>query len=105
MIVWVRKVVRMLDILLYSGNVWLIIGIVLAILELSNGSLIFFLPTGASGLLTGLVLKLQESGSISIFIDGWSGALTFWAIISFIFAYLLHKVVQRKEISEDINDY
>ena len=95
----------MLDILLYSGNVWLIIGLVLAILELSNGSLIFFLPTGASGLLTGLVLKLQESNSISVFIDSWSGALTFWAILSFLFALALHKVVQRKEISEDINDY
>jgi membrane protein implicated in regulation of membrane protease activity len=95
----------MLDVLLYSGNVWLIIGLLLAILELSNGSLIFFLPTGASGLLTGVVLKLQESDSITVFINGWSGALTFWAIISFIFALVLHKVVQRKETSEDINNY
>ena len=39
----------MLDILLYSGNIWLIIGLLLAILELTNGTLIFFLPTGASG--------------------------------------------------------
>ena len=57
----------MLDILLYSGNVWLIIGLLLAILELTNGTLIFFLPTGASGLLTGLVLKMQESGSYQFF--------------------------------------
>ena len=59
----------MLDILLYSGNVWLIIGLLLAILELTNGTLIFFLPTGASGLLTGLVLKMQESGSLPILLD------------------------------------
>ena len=64
----------MLDILLYSGNVWLIIGLLLAILELTNGTLIFFLPTGASGLLTGLVLKMQESGSLPILLDSWSGA-------------------------------
>ena len=69
----------MLDILLYSGNVWLIIGLLLAILELTNGTLIFFLPTGASGLLTGLVLKMQESGSLPILLDSWSGALTLWA--------------------------
>ena len=54
----------MLDVLLYSGNIWLIIGLVLAILELTNGSLIFFLPTGASGMITGLILKLQENGSL-----------------------------------------
>ena len=64
----------MLDILLYSGNVWLIIGLLLAILELTNGTLIFFLPTGASGLLTGLVLKMQESGALPILLDSWSGA-------------------------------
>ena len=66
----------MLDILLYSGNVWLIIGLLLAILELTNGTLIFFLPTGASGLLTGLILKLQESEALPILLDSWPGALT-----------------------------
>ena len=45
-----------IETLLYSGNVWLIIGLILAILELTNGTLIVFLPTGLSGLLTGLVL-------------------------------------------------
>ena len=49
-----------IETLLYSGNVWLIIGLILAILELTSGTLIVFLPTGLSGLLTGLVLKLQE---------------------------------------------
>ena len=95
----------MLDILLYSGNVWLIIGLLLAILELTNGTLIFFLPTGASGLLTGLVLKMQESGSLPILLDSWSGALTFWAILSFILSLCLNFIVKRKETSDDINDY
>ena len=45
-----------IEALLYSGNVWLIIGLILAILELTNGTLIVFLPTGLSGLLTGLVI-------------------------------------------------
>ena len=95
----------MLDILLYSGNVWLIIGLLLAILELTNGTLIFFLPTGASGLLTGLVLKMQESSSLPILLDSWSGALTFWAILSFILSLALNFIVKRKETSDDINDY
>ena len=59
----------MLDILLYSGNVWLIIGLLLAILELTNGTLIFFLPTGASGLLTGLVLKMQEKYALNVLLS------------------------------------
>ena len=95
----------MLDILLYSGNVWLIIGLLLAILELTNGTLIFFLPTGASGLLTGLVLKMQESGSLPILLDSWSGALTLCAILSFILSLGLNFIVKRKETSDDINDY
>ena len=48
----------MLEVLLYTGNIWLIIGLGLAILELTNGTLIFFLPMGVSGLITGLFLKL-----------------------------------------------
>ena len=95
----------MLDFLLYSGNVWLMIGLLLAILELTNGTLIFFLPTGASGLLTGFVLKLQESDSLPILLDSWSGALTLWAILSFILSLALNLIVRRKETSEDINDY
>ena len=95
----------MLDILLYSGNIWLIIGLLLAILELTNGTLIFFLPTGASGLITGLVLKMQESGSLPILLDSWSGALTHWAILSFILSLALNFIVKRKETSDDINDY
>ena len=95
----------MLDILLYSGNIWLMIGLLLAILELTNGTLIFFLPTGVSGLLTGLILKLQESGSLQILVDSWSGALTIWAILSLILSLALNFIVRRKETSEDINDY
>ncbi len=95
----------MLDILLYSGNIWLMIGLLLAILELTNGTLIFFLPTGVSGLLTGLILKLQESGSLPILMDSWSGALTLWAILSLILSLALNFIVKRKETSEDINDY
>ena len=56
----------MVEEFLFSGNAWLIIGLILAIIELSNGTLIVFLPMGVSGLLTGLLLKLQENGTLSI---------------------------------------
>ena len=95
----------MIDILLYSGNIWLIIGLILAILELTNGSLIFFLPTGASGMITGLILKLQENESLPILLDDWAGSLTLWAILSLILSLGLNYIVRRKETSDDINNY
>jgi membrane-bound ClpP family serine protease len=67
----------MVEEFLFSGNVWLIIGLILAIIELSNGTLIVFLPMGVSGLLTGLLLKLQENGTLSNLIESWSTCINF----------------------------
>ena len=95
----------MLEVLLYTGNIWLIIGLGLAILELTNGTLIFFLPMGVSGLITGLFLKLQENSVLSVFLDNWALTLTFWAVLSLILSLLLHFIVLKKDISKDINQY
>ena len=94
-----------IETLLYSGNVWLIIGLILAILELTNGTLIVFLPTGLSGLLTGLVLKLQENETLSIFLKDWAITLTFWAIISLLISLALNFRVKKRMTSKDINNY
>ena len=91
--------------LLYSGNVWLIIGLILAILELTNGTLIVFLPTGLRGLLTGLVLKLQENETLSILLKDWAITLTFWAIISLLLSLALNFLVKKRMTSKDINTY
>ena len=95
----------MLEVLLYTGNIWLIIGLALAILELTNGTLIFFLPMGVSGLFTGLFLKLQENNILSVFLDNWALTLTFWAILSLILSLLLNFIVLKKDTSKDINQY
>ena len=95
----------MLEVLLYTGNIWLIIGLTLAILELTNGNLIFFLPMGVSGLITGLFLKLQENNVLSVFLDNWALTLTFWAILSLILSLLLNFIVLKKDTSKDINQY
>tara|TARA_B100001245_G_C22541500_1_gene271521 strand:- start:95 stop:382 length:288 start_codon:yes stop_codon:yes gene_type:complete len=95
----------MLEVLLYTGNIWLIIGLTLAILELTNGTLIFFLPMGVSGLITGLFLKLQENNVLSVFLDNWALTLTFWAILSLILSLLLNFIVLKKDTSKDINQY
>jgi membrane protein implicated in regulation of membrane protease activity len=95
----------MLEVLLYTGNIWLIIGLTLAILELTIGTLIFFLPMGVSGLITGLFLKLQENNVLSVFLDNWALTLTFWAILSLILSLLLNFIVLKKDTSKDINQY
>jgi membrane protein implicated in regulation of membrane protease activity len=95
----------MLEVLLYTGNIWLIIGLILAILELTIGTLIFFLPMGVSGLITGLFLKLQENNVLPVFLDNWALTLTFWAILSLILSLLLNFIVLKKDTSKDINQY
>ena len=95
----------MVEEFLFSGNAWLIIGLILAIIELSNGTLIFFLPMGVSGLLTGLLLKLQENGTLSNLIESWSSALIFWAVVSLGLSLLLNFIVKKKQVTKDVNDY
>ena len=95
----------MIENLLFSGNIWLIIGLVLAIIELTSGTLIFFLPMGVSGLITGTLLKLQESESISVLINDWTGALIFWAVLSLILSLMLNLLVKKKDTVKDVNDY
>ena len=95
----------MLEVLLYTGNIWLIIGLALAILELANGTLIFFLPMGVSGIITGLFLKLQENDVLSVLLDNWAATLTFWAVLSLILSLLLNFIVLKKDASKDINQY
>ena len=95
----------MLEVLLYTGNIWLIIGLALAILELTTGTLIFFLPMGVSGLITGLFLKLQENDVLSVLLDNWASTLTFWAVLSLILSLLLNFIVLKKDASKDINQY
>ena len=95
----------MIENLLFSGNIWLIIGLVLAIIELTSGTLIFFLPMGVSGLITGTLLKLQESESISVLINDWTAALIFWAFLSLILSLMLNLLVKKKDTVKDVNDY
>ena len=94
-----------LDLILYTSNAWLIIGLVLCILELSDGRLVFFLPMGVSGLLVGLILKLQESESIMILLTDWAWTTTFWAFLALVLSLILNKVVKVSDDKADINKY
>ena len=90
---------------LFNSNAWLIIGLVLCILELSSGSLVFFLPMGVSGILLGIFLKLQESFYVPSLIDDWAWASTIWAILALALSLILNKLMKPKDDTEDINRY
>ena len=95
----------MIESFLFSGNIWLIIGLALAIIELTSGTLIFFFFFCLSGLLTGMLLKLQENESISHLISDWTSALIFWAVLSLILSLMLNLLVKKKDTVKDVNDY
>ena len=60
---------------------------------------------GLSGLLTGMLLKLQENESISHLISDWTSALIFWAVLSLILSLMLNLLVKKKDTVKDVNDY
>ena len=95
----------LIEFILFNGNAWLIIGIVLCILELSSGNLVFFLPMGVSGILIGLILKLQESENLPILLSDCAWTATIWAILALGLSLILNKFMRLKDKSEDINKY
>ena len=95
----------MIEAILYSSNVWLIIGLTLAIIELTNGTLIFFLPMGISGLIVGFMLKLQEDGTSFIILNDWASTTVIWAALSLALSLLMNLIVKRKTKIKDVNDY
>tara|TARA_Y100001935_G_scaffold165191_1_gene135865 strand:+ start:749 stop:1033 length:285 start_codon:yes stop_codon:yes gene_type:complete len=87
------------------SDFWIIIGLILCVLELANGSLVLLLPTGLSGLTVGFFLKLQENSVLPKIINDWYYIILFWLIVSFLFAFLLRKFFRRESTEEDINKY
>ena len=67
---------------------------------------------GASGIITGLFLKLQENDVLSVLLDNWAATLTFWAVLSLILSLLLNFIVfkegcikRHKPVLKYIEDY
>ena len=80
-------------------------GLILCVLEVTNGSLVLFLPTGLSSFSMGFFLKLQENLVIPEIFDDWYYVIIVWLIISLLFALLLRKYFRRNSTEDDINKY
>jgi len=87
------------------SDFWIIMGLILCVLEVTNGTLVLFLPTGLSSFSMGAFLKLQENLIIPEIFDDWYYVIIVWLIISLLFALLLRKYFRRESTEDDINKY
>ena len=98
----------MISIWLLQFEIWIIIGIVFIILELTDGSAIFFLPLGIGSLILSFYMYLCNVGIIHqyIIIDKWYLTLVIWAILSLITSLII-SLLRKKYLNHnpDINDY
>ena len=98
----------MISIWLLQFEIWIIIGIIFILLELTDGSAIFFLPLGIGSIILSLYIYLCniELISESLIIETWYFALVVWAILSLITSVLI-SLARKKYSNEttDINDY
>ena len=62
---------------IYNPTLWAIVGVILVLLELSDGSKIFFLPLGLASISTGIIVYLQNTGSFNelILLKYWHSPL------------------------------
>ena len=98
----------MISVWLLQFEIWIIIGIIFILLELTDGSVIFFLPLGISSLILSFYIYLCNIQVIneSLIINTWYIALVSWAILSLITSLLI-SLLRKKYSKEnpDINDY
>ena len=86
---------------LYYYQVWLIISVVFLLLELTDGSLIVFLPIGIGASLMSLFILFFDNASVI----QWYLLFLIWALISAICSFILSKLWKRGVNNKDINDY
>lgn len=88
-------------------QIWLIIGMLLVLAELMDGSQIFFLPIGLGGILNSVMLYLEREAFIPFGYvpETWYGMLIVWAVGSAVFAVLLTIRRRKKQQPTDVNDY
>ncbi|MGC6535853.1 MAG: hypothetical protein ACON44_00655 [Candidatus Puniceispirillaceae bacterium] len=99
--------------LAFQPEIWLIFGLVLLLLELTDGSAIFFLPMAIGAALLAVWIYLFNASFIP---SGWLSAnwyVTFllWACLSFGAAIMISNAKKRRRLSkkseegDDVNDY
>ena len=96
----------------YQPQVWVIVGLIFVLLEVTDGSAIFFLPMGIGAELMALWIFTFNEGALpeNWMSTNWYWLLAIWIVISLLATLTLAKYrkfkVSREENSiDDINKY
>ena len=103
-----NKEMDYLLIFVFIFQTWVIIGIVLLILELFDGSTIFFLPLSLSSFVTGAYVFALRNFFLPpmMVIDKWYEILLFWSLLGLVTSFVLVKFWKRSQFDDnDVNDY
>ena len=94
---------------IYNPTLWSILGLILIVLELTDGSKIFFLPFGLASITNGILIYFQNNGSFNEFIilKYWHSPLISVSLFAIVFVILLRLFYsqQKKDDTPDINEY
>ena len=94
--------------LIFLYQSWIILALLFLILEVFDGSAIFFLPLSASGFVVSAYVFMLETYFFSwpLKLDMWYEILLGWAIFGILFSYLLTKFWKNSsDVNDDINQY
>ena len=91
----------------YFAQVWVAIGLLFIILEITDGSAIFFLPLGLGAFILGLLLFFVENNFLqpSLIPNKWYWILVSWIILSVIIAFIISFLKKKSREDNDINQY
>lgn len=87
---------------------WIILGIIFILLELIDGSNIFFLPLGIGSLFVSFFLYLsgQELVAELLILEYWYEVLVLWVVLSVAISIFIARFWSKKsDIDDDINNY
>ena len=87
---------------------WVMLGIAFILLELIDGSNIFFLPLGIGSLLVSifLYLSIHDFVAESLILDSWYEVLVLWVVLSLVVSIFIAKFWKKKsDPNNDINNY
>tara|TARA_E500000331_G_C16921471_1_gene567984 strand:+ start:377 stop:679 length:303 start_codon:yes stop_codon:yes gene_type:complete len=95
-------------IFVFIFQTWIVIGIAFLILELFDGSAIFFLPLSLSSFVTSAYVFALENFFLpsTVFLNKWYEILLFWALLGLVISFVLVKFWKRSMLDDnDINNY
>jgi membrane protein implicated in regulation of membrane protease activity len=97
---------------LYLTQFWVIAGIILVLLEVTDGNAIFFLPMGVGSFILAIMLGLIDADflPVNILPQTWYWLLVLWIVLvllSFLVISRVKPIILRRldKADDDINNY